>query len=77
MTQCDLILKYLKEHGSITTYESYSKLFITRLPSRIFDLKKKYGCEFEEEWVTKKNIYGKTVAFKKYKLKKEEKGNVR
>lgn len=68
MTQCDLILRYLEEHGSITTYESYAKLFITRLPSRIWDLKQR-GYEFDEEWVTKKNIYGKSVVFKKYKLK--------
>lgn len=68
MTQCELILRYLKKHGSITTYESYSKLFITRLPSRIWDLKKR-GYEFDEAWVTKKNIYGKTVSFKKYILK--------
>lgn len=72
MTQCELIIRYLEEHGSITTYESYSKLFITRLPSRIYDLKKR-GYDFDEEWIKKKNIYGKTVTFKKYTLRKEEK----
>lgn len=70
MTQCELIIRYLREYGSITTYESYAKLFITRLPSRIWDLKQR-GYEFDEEWVTKKNIYGKIVSFKKYILKKE------
>ena len=53
MTQNEMIIKYLNEHGSITTYESYSKLFITRLSARIFDIKHKYGIEFDEEWVTK------------------------
>ena len=72
MTQNEMVLKYLEENGSITTYECYSKLFITRLSARIFDLKKKYGLEFEEQWVTKKNRYGKTCSFKKYILKEKE-----
>ena len=69
MTQNEMVLKYLQENGSITTYESYAKLFITRLSARIFDLRNKYGCEFDEQWVSKKNIYGKTCTFKKYILK--------
>mgnify|MGYP002860024518 CR=1 FL=1 len=76
MTQNEMILKYLEEKGSITTYESYTELFITRLSARIWDLKHKYDCNFEEEWITKKNRYGKVCTFKKYTLKKEEeKGN--
>mgnify|MGYP001017079649 FL=1 len=69
MNQCEMILKYLKDFGSITTYESYTELGITRLPSRIWDLKQ-MGYEFEEEWISKKNRYGKTISFKKYTLKK-------
>lgn len=72
MTQNEMVLKYLEENGSITTYECYSQLYITRLSARIFDLKKKYGLEFEEQWVTKKNRYGKTCSFKKYILKEKE-----
>jgi hypothetical protein len=37
------------------------------LPSRIFDLKQR-GYKFEEEWVSKKNRYGKMISFKKYIL---------
>lgn len=76
MTQNEMIIKYLNEHGSITTYESYSKLFITRLSARIYDIKHKYGIDFDEEWVTKKNIYGKTCSFKKYILKRKEEEDV-
>ncbi len=74
MTQNEMVLKYLEENGSITTYDSYKELFITRLSARIWDLKHKFGCEFNEEWITKKNKYGKVCSFKKYILKdKEEK----
>ena len=76
MTQNEMIIKYLNEHGSITTYESYSKLFITRLSARIFEIKHKYGIDLEEEWVTKKNIYGKICSFKKYILKRKEEKDV-
>lgn len=72
MTQNEMILKYLEENGSITTYESYKELLITRLSARIYDIKKQYGLEFEEQWVTKKNRYGKVCTFKKYILKNEE-----
>ena len=68
MTQCEMILQYLKDFGSITTFESFRELGITRLSGRIFDLKQK-GYEFEEEWLNTKNRYGKPISFKKYKLK--------
>ena len=70
MTQNEMLLDYLNKNGSITTYESFTELFITRLSARIYELKKK-GYNFEEEWVIKKNRYGKTCSFKKYILKGE------
>ena len=70
MSQTDMVLDYLYENGSITTWEAYSKLFITRLSAKIYDLKK-LGYAFDEEWITKKNRYGRKVSFKKYILKKD------
>lgn len=70
MNQCEMIIKYLNEKGSITTYESFIELGVTRLASRIVDLKNQ-GYEFSEEWVTKKNRYGKPISFKKYILKEK------
>lgn len=58
MSQCELIAKFLKDFGSITTFESYLNFGITRLPSRIHDLKNR-GYEFKKEWVTKKTDMGK------------------
>jgi hypothetical protein len=68
MSQVEQVLQYLKDFGSITTFESYEQLGITRLPSRIWDLKQQ-GYQIEDEVVTKKNRYGKTINFKRYKLK--------
>ena len=40
MTQCELIMDYIKSNGSITSMEAFSKLGVTRLSARIFDLRK-------------------------------------
>lgn len=67
MTQCEMIIKYIQDFGSITTFESFTELGVTRLPSRIHDLHKQ-GYEFKKEWITKKNRYGKTISFLRYTL---------
>lgn len=70
MTQVERIEKHLKEFGSITTWESFEEYGITRLSARIKDLKAR-GYDFDEEWLTRKNRYGRPVSFKKYILRKE------
>lgn len=40
MTQCEAVLKYMKDNGKITTMDAY-ECGITRLSARIWDLKKK------------------------------------
>ena len=71
MTQNEMIYDYLKKNGSIATYQAFAELFITRLSARTFDIKKLYGVKLKEEWIIKKNIYGKTCSFKKYILEDE------
>lgn len=67
MTQCEMILKYLEDFGSITTYEAFVELGITRLASRINDLIND-GYNFKKTWVYKNNRYGKSIKFLKYEL---------
>ena len=71
MTQNEMVYDYLKKKGSITTYEAFTELFITRLSARIYDIKKMYNLDIKEEWITKKNRYGKSCSFKKYILEGE------
>lgn len=68
MTQCEKILAYLDEHGSITTMEGMSKLRIANFTARISDLRKA-GVELTKETVTQKNRYGETVRFARYRRK--------
>lgn len=72
MTQVEMILKHLQDFGSITTYEAFTEYGITRLPSRIFDLRN-LNYQITDEWIYRKNRYGKKIKFKKYVLAKEGK----
>ena len=67
MTQGERIVKYLKDFGSITPYEAFSELGITKLSTRIGELEKR-GVEFEREYVGGKNRYGEPVHYMKYRL---------
>lgn len=67
MTQKEMILKYMRKHGSITTLESMKKLLILDLQSHIRDLRNE-GYEITDIYITKKNIYGIRSTFKRYYL---------
>ena len=67
LTQCEMIINYIKEYGSITTLQAFRDLGCTRLASRINDLKKQ-GYRFRDEFVTSKNRRKVKVSYKKYYL---------
>ena len=68
-SQCERIIDYINEFGSITTREAFNDLGCTRLASRIHDLKRK-GYEFNKQYETGKNRYGDAVSYIRYSLKK-------
>lgn len=65
MTQREAILEYIKEFGSITPYQAFADLGITKLATRISEMRKD-GMRFKIETVSVKNGYGKTVSYAKY-----------
>ena len=67
MTQHQKILRYLEEYGSITPLEAFRDLGITKLATRISELKE-MGYEFKQEYMTGKNRFGETVRFMRYRL---------
>ena len=67
MTQREEILEYLNEHGSITPMQAWNELFITKLATRISEMRKD-GIKFKIEYIAHKNIYGRTVRYAKYSL---------
>lgn len=70
-TQCQRILDYMKQFGSISTLEAFRDLSVARLASRIHDLKS-MGYNIESEIKSSKNRFGETTYFKVYRLAEEK-----
>jgi hypothetical protein len=66
-TQCKRILRYMQVFGSISTREAFNDLGVTRLASRIHDLKEQ-GIAISGKMETTKNRYGESVSYKRYRL---------
>lgn len=66
-SQCERILKYLYDFGSITQLEALQDLGIMRLASRISELRKK-GILILGNKKSVKNRYGEICHIKEYKL---------
>lgn len=66
MTQCERILDYLAEHGSITRAEAMSECGIANFTARISDLRRE-GVKLDVETVIRKNRYGENVRFARYR----------
>lgn len=66
MTQCERILAYLDEHGSITRMEGMSKLHIANFTARVSDLRRD-GVALDAEQVVKKHRDGTVVRYARYR----------
>jgi len=69
-TQCEIILDYMKDHGSITARQAYH-LGIMRLASRISDLKRA-GFDIVSDTIKVKNRDGSFAYVSRYSIRKEE-----
>ena len=56
VTQCERIVQYMNDFGSITPLDALSDLGVMRLASRISDLRKS-GVPIKKEMVSAKNRY--------------------
>ena len=65
MTQCDRILDYIEQFGSISQLDAFVDLGVYRLASRIHDLRCK-GYAIKSETKTSRNRFGEPVSFKVY-----------
>lgn len=67
MTQCERVLRHMKDYGSITSAEAMTEYGIMRLASRISDLKK-LGFPIRKEMVSGKNRYGEPTSYARYSI---------
>lgn len=70
MTQCDMILRFMQENGGITQLEAAQEFGCFRLSGRIYDLKQR-GVRIGRTMVSRKNRYGKSIAFARYSILEE------
>ena len=66
-TQCQKILNFIKEHGSINPSEAYNRLHIYRLGARIKDLRDA-GHKIRTDIARETNADGETVRYAVYSL---------
>lgn len=72
MTQHEMILSYLEEYGSITPMESFMHLGITKLSTRIGEMRRG-GLDIRQELETGKNRRGEQTHWMRYSLGKTNK----
>lgn len=73
LTQCDRVLRHMRDYGSITSLEAMKDYGIMRLASRISDLKRK-GYSIATQTETGKNRYGEKTSYARYSLMEEPDG---
>lgn len=71
ISQCDRILRHLRDYGSITAIEAFSEYGILRLAARINDLKQR-GHNITSETMHGKNRYKEPVHYSVYRLIEEK-----
>ena len=70
-TQCDKVLAYMRQFGSITQLQALQDIGCMRLASRISDLRYQ-GYAIGRRMKTSKNRYGESVSFAEYYLIEED-----
>ena len=65
MTQHQRVIQYIKQFGSITPMQAFADLGITKLATRISEMRKS-GMEFKIEMVQGKNRFEEPVRYARY-----------
>ena len=60
------ILDYIAAYGSITPMEAFSDLGITKLSTRISEMRM-LGIQFDQNYEGRENRYGKKVRYMRYR----------
>ena len=69
-SQCERILNYIEENGSITQMDALREFGCMRLASRISDIKRQ-GIPVKRIMETSKNRYGESISYARYSLQAE------
>ena len=67
VSQCERILRYIEENGSISSLEAMREFGCMRLASRMCDIKK-MGYAVQKEREKAQNRYGETIHYVRYRI---------
>ena len=67
LTQCDRIIQFIEETGSITQLEALEQFGCMRLASRMCDIKK-MGYAVEKKMEKSRNRYGEPISYARYTI---------
>ena len=70
-TQCERILQYMQDFGSVNPQQAMADLGVMRLAARISDLRVQ-GHAISRRMVAGKNRYGEAVCFAEYRLEENK-----
>jgi hypothetical protein len=65
MNQATRVLDYLKEKRTLTSFEAFTELGITRLAARVFELNEE-GHSIKKNTIKKINKWGEKMSFAEY-----------
>ena len=71
MTQHQRVIQYIEQFGSITPMQAFADLGITKLATRISEMRKS-GMEFKIEMVQGKNRFEEPVRYAKYSFPEDK-----
>ena len=70
MTQAERIIEFMEQNGSITSMDAFNDLGITKLSTRISEMRAS-GMAIDGVMEKKKNRFGEPVRFMRYSIVKE------
>ena len=71
MTQKQMVIDYIKNFGSITPMEAFSDLGITKLATRVSELRRN-GERIVKKMENGKNRFGRKIRYARYCFEQEE-----
>lgn len=75
MTQSEMVLRHLQEHGSLSSLEAMKEYGIMRLGARIWDLRD-MGYDIETQSKCSVNRFGVKTSYANYVLRGEQNESV-
>lgn len=67
LTQCERIIQFIEETGSITQLDALEQFGCMRLASRMCDIKK-MGYSVEKKMEKSRNRYGEPISYARYTI---------